>query len=192
MPRIIDAAFFPHIVDMVFELAPLDCLPHLRVCKDWKRRVDARLYYFSLTETHSNKQYPMPTTYTLEGGEPGDVAVFKTTVDRKCEPAPPKYLSPTNVIDLHMTTFKMDVVRILGFAGPHVTYRLHNQCNLWSTATWKPKCLVLFAKDLTPRDSVAYFNQYGLRTIQGCEKLVVHVRRGGMESLGLNALRSSG
>lgn len=185
MPTTIDASFFPHIVDLIFDLAPLDCLPLLRVCKDWKRRVDARLYHLRLTQTHAETQFPMPTTYALEGGG-GDIAVFKTTLYRKCDPAPPKFVSATKVIDLHVPTFKTDIVRVLAHAGPNVTYRLHKQCNLWSTATWKPECLVLFAEDLAPGDSVAYYTQYGLRTVQGCDKLVVHVRHGGRESLGLN------
>lgn len=187
MPTTIDAAFFPHIIDNILELAPFDCLSHLRVCKDWKRRVDARLYHLTLTETHAEHQFPMPTTYALEGNFPGDAAFFKTSLYRKCEPPPPEYLSAAKVIDLGAPTFKTDIVRILTSASPKVTYRLHEHCNLWSTATWKPHCLVLFAKDLEPGCTVSAYTQYGLRAVNRCEKLVLHVWHSGIETLALSA-----
>lgn len=179
MPPTISAAFFPHIIDSIFELASSDALLYLRVCKDWKRRVDARLYHVSLTEVAADTRYPMTTTYALNAGQTGALQTLKTTPYGKCEPAPPSYLSKTAVIDLHVPTFKSDIRRILAAAPPDATYRIHEYCNLWSTASWRPQCLVLFAKDLGPDSAVSDLTKYGLRALRGCSKLVIHVRYAG-------------
>lgn len=178
MPTTISASFFPHIIDSIFELAPLDSLLHLRVCRDWKRRVAARLYHVRLTEVAAEKEFPMMTTYALEGGAQGPVDTFETTSYGKCDPPPPRYLCTTAVIDLHAPTFKVDMARLLASAPADATYRLHQRCNLWSTATWRPRSLVLFCKDPLSANSTWSVDPYGLAVLPGCDKLVFHIWHG--------------
>lgn len=186
MPVTIDAASFPHIIDSIFDLAPLDALLHLRVCREWQRRVHARLYHVTLSESTAVTTFPLTTTYVLKAaGQEGEVT-FKTSPYGQAQPPAPSYLSDTAIIDLQMPTFKVDICRrVLAFAPREATYRLHEYCNLWGTGPWRPRCLVLFSKDTAPACTIAAYTTYGLNALQGCDKLVVHVWHGG---LGLETL----
>lgn len=59
--KVIDHRFYPHIIDLVFNLAPIESFHVLRwVCRQWGQRVEAKFYHvrdFSASHSLDGRHY---------------------------------------------------------------------------------------------------------------------------------------
>lgn len=67
----IDHLYFPHIIDLIFEYAPVDSLIVMgQVCREWRERVGAEFYHirdFSFSPGHTHPGLPsVPHCYRFE------------------------------------------------------------------------------------------------------------------------------
>lgn len=173
----LDHAYYPHIIDLVLGYATLQSLSRLRVCRDWKKRVEQQLYQVRLSELPSKPDSPSAISYTLDGGVPGEPVIFKITPEWYDNPILPSYLGGTSVIDIDLNELNDGVMAILSSARPDATYRFLNHTQMRDAAP-HDSSVVLFDKDICPRRVEEHFG-FGLSNVQNGSKLVLHVRRGG-------------
>lgn len=173
----LDAAFFPHIIDEIFAYAPLKSLLALRVNKAWCRRAEAQLPYHVIVSSSPN----YPGHYAIQRAK--KTALWSwTTASNSLNP---RFLAATSVVDLHVHWFHHQFFRMLRHCPPRVTFRCHDRCDLsllGSSGAPQPSCLVLFAGDVYGYHSISYFLAYGLGKLQKPKKLVLHLTGKGMDS----------
>lgn len=186
---VLDAASFPHIIDLIFDNAPAASLLALRVNKAWNRRAEALLFHhISITETEVEEwsAYPHGVMFELKSVGRGDLGIIKSSHDLAFPlNFEPTFLRSTAVIDVTVYDFEFGVSRVLQHCAPGVTFRCGSRCSLFRVSSLQPQCIVLFADDTMKLESfhVGYFQDYNPEALEAGEKLVMHVWRGGWSNL---------
>lgn len=173
----LDAAFFPHIIDEIFAYAPLKSLLALRVNKAWCRRAEAQLPYHVIVSSSPN----YPGHYAIQRAKKTALWNWPTPMTS----INPIFLAATAVVDLRARWLNYRTFPLLRHCPPHATFRCHHRCDLSSlcaTQTPQPSCLVLFARDVYGYHSISYFSEYGLGRLETPKKLVIHLTDKGMDS----------
>ena len=113
--KVLDADFFPHIVDLVFAHASPPALLALRVNREWQRRAERQLAYHVCVVDTQSKESPSKIVYhliTSQGCEP--IYRYTSTALEDCVwTVFPSFLSSTVVVDMDILEFNSSVARIL-------------------------------------------------------------------------------
>lgn len=189
MPNvIIDADFFPHIVDSIFAHASSAALLALRVNTQWRRRAEHQLaHHICVVVNTESMELPQSITYHLVSTENEPIGRYTSTcLDDVDGTVLPSFLSSTEVIDLNLLKFTSGVARLLQHVPSSATYRCTSTCDLSHLNVPARSRVVILSKDMEGYDEMSYFANYRLNRMLGPKKLVLHLRKRGMESPSLD------
>lgn len=183
-PIVIDAEFFPHIIDSIFLHAPAAALLALRVNSEWRDRAERQLAYHVCLSKRPSSEDPSSSDeggYELRTGNRDIIGVWKLSDLRTQWAFMPSFLSLTAVVDLDLPHIDSDVSFILQHFRPRLSYRCHRSCDLAGFEEQNPR-IIVFAQDMVDYNPMSYFADYRLNRTLGPKTLILHLRAPGMES----------
>lgn len=181
MTRImIDAKFFPHIIDEIFWHASASTLLALRVNREWRERAERKVaYHVCVAQTVAETESLPRATPVLQAPEQDFLGILKPGFP---ESTAPTFLSSAVVVDFHVPKFDRKIAPLLAHCSPDAVFRCHSFCHFATPATVTPKArrVVLFCIDAAARP-FAWRNpltRYRLDHIPGPKHVVIHLRTG--------------
>lgn len=175
----IDAKFFPHVIDEIFAHASGPALLKLRVNREWRRRAERKLaYHICVAETVADTESLPRKTSVIQSPEGDILGALKTGSHGSSAPS---FLSSAVIVDLHVPKVDKKVAPILTHCSTEVVLRSHKCCPINATSGFIPRArrVVLFCKDDSLYSDDDLFGRYRLHRIPGRKHVVLHVRSKG-------------
>lgn len=178
----LDAAFYPHIIDEIFDHACPTTLLALRVNREWRQRAERKVASHVCVGTFTTSDSPPCPALILKTQTKSKLGVFRSGPAKSTAPS---FIKSVAVVDLHVPKFDKKVAALFGNSASDVVIRIPDICHFTAPPSLVPKArrVVLFCKDIPKASAIRdskYLSRHRLDRVPGQKHIVIHLRAGGV------------